>query len=92
MNRIPRVVDVQTRPPHVLIVGFDDGQVREIDMKDELWGTMFEPLQDPDFFAQVCVDEELGTVVWPNGLDLAPETLYDPSLRESREAEMSKTE
>lgn len=82
MQRIPRVTQVTTRPPHVLIVTFDDGQVREIDMAEDLWGEMFTPLRDPAFFARVRVDEELGTVAWPNGLDLAPETLYDPSLRE----------
>jgi hypothetical protein len=90
MKRIPRVVAAQTRPPHVLIVCFDDGQIREIDMKGELWGTMFESLKDPGFFARVRVDEERGTVVWPNGVDLDPETLYDPSLRERREAEAAE--
>jgi hypothetical protein len=35
-----------------------------------------EPLQDPDYFAQVRVDPELGTVVWPNGYDLDPDVLH----------------
>lgn len=80
MNEIPRVATVQTRAPYVLIIRFEDGTQNEIDMKEELWGVMFEPLKDPDYFAQVRLDSELGTVVWPNGLDLAPETLYEPSL------------
>lgn len=92
MERIPRVVATQTRPPHLLVVRFDDGQIREIDMTDELWGTMFTPLKDPAFFARVRVDEERGTVVWPNGLDLDPETLYDSSLLESRETEAEKAD
>jgi hypothetical protein len=37
---------------------------------------VFEPLHDPDVFAQVRVDAELGTVVWPGGADIAPEYLY----------------
>ncbi len=90
MERVPRVVAAQTRPPHLLIVRVDDGQRRGIDMTDELWGTMFTPLKDPAFFARVRVDEERGTVVWPNGLDLDPETLYDPSLLVSRETEAEK--
>ena len=81
MERIPRIDKVQTRPPYFLTVQFDNGEVRELDMKEELWGKMFEPLRDPGFFSQVRVHPELRTVVWPNGLDLAPETLYDPSLR-----------
>ena len=35
-----------------------------------------EPLRDPDYFAKVRVDPEAATVVWPNGADKAPETLY----------------
>ena len=37
---------------------------------------VFEPLREPAYFAQVCVDRELGTVVWPNGADLDPDVLY----------------
>jgi uncharacterized protein DUF2442 len=38
---------------------------------------MLEPLADQAFFARVSVDPEIGTVVWPNGVDMAPETLYE---------------
>jgi hypothetical protein len=38
---------------------------------------VFIALADPAFFSQLAVDVELGTVVWPNGVDLAPETLYE---------------
>ena len=47
---------------------------------------MFEPLKDPDVFRALRVDEELRTIVWPNGADLAPEYIYyrafqdDPGL------------
>lgn len=40
-------------------------------------GPMFVPLRDEAFFAHVRVDEELGTIVWPNGADLAPDVLHD---------------
>lgn len=62
--------------PYVLEVTFDDGAVRQVDIEPVLWGEVFEPLRDPEFFAQVTVDPEIGTVVWPNGADLAPEFLY----------------
>jgi hypothetical protein len=43
-------------------------------------GPMFRPLQDVEYFAKVAVDSELGTVVWPNGADLAPEVLHEQAL------------
>jgi Protein of unknown function (DUF2442) len=37
---------------------------------------MFESLKSPAYFAEIRVDPELGTVVWPNGADLDPNVLY----------------
>jgi hypothetical protein len=72
--KIPRVAVVEVIPPHGLRLTFDDGLTRDVDLADELWGPMFEPLKDPVFFAQVAVDH--GTVVWPNGVDLDPLVLH----------------
>jgi len=72
--RIPKVTEVTVRPPYGLNLTFDDGVVREVDLAEELWGAMFEPLKDPRFFAEVRVDH--GTVVWPSGLDLDPVVLH----------------
>lgn len=69
---VPRVVSVEARAGYQLRLTFDDGVVTEVDMADDLWGPMFEPLRDKSFFLQVRVDDEAQTVVWPNGLDLDP--------------------
>lgn len=74
ISRIPRVTSVQVRPPYGLHLTFDDGAIRDVDLADELWGPVFEPLKDPEFFARVAVDH--GTVIWPNGLDLDPLVLH----------------
>jgi Protein of unknown function (DUF2442) len=55
---------------------FKDGVSGELDFSREEWRGVFVPLADPDYFQRVELDEELGTIVWPNGADIAPETLY----------------
>ena len=74
LTKIPRVTSVEVRPPYGLHLRFDDGLTRDVDLADELWGPMFEPLKEPAFFAQVSVEH--GTVVWPNGVDLDPLVLH----------------
>ena len=54
---------------------FDDGHEGELDLGAELEGTVFEPLEDPAFFARVAIDPDTRTLVWPNGADFAPEFL-----------------
>jgi hypothetical protein len=73
-----QIVDVQPLDPYWLRVSFNDGVVRDVDCSFLLRGTLGEPLRDPDYFRQVRVDSESRTVVWPNGLDPAPELLHDP--------------
>lgn len=53
---------------------------------DELWGEMFEPLKDEALFATARQDGELGTVVWANGADFAPEFLLEAVQRQQRHA------
>lgn len=55
---------------------FSDGIIKEVFVRALLWGPIFEPLQDPDYFRLVKLDQVLGTVAWPNGADFAPEALY----------------
>jgi len=49
----------------------------DLDLKDELYGEIFEPLKDPDVFRRVAVHPEFHTLYWPNGADIAPEFLYE---------------
>ncbi|MDQ3677914.1 MAG: DUF2442 domain-containing protein [Actinomycetota bacterium] len=78
-----RVTAVQPLDDHRLRVAFNDGVVREIDCSFLLHGTLGEPLRDPGYFRQARVDDEARTVIWPNGLDPAPELLhgdYEPQI------------
>jgi hypothetical protein len=60
---------------------FEDGTVGEVDFNEREWRGVFEPLRDPRYFARVRVDPEAGTIAWPNGVDMAPEPLYDEARR-----------
>lgn len=76
MTGMLRVTKVKPLDDHRLCLTFNDGVVREVDCSFLLHGTLGGPLGDPDYFRQVRVDEEARTVVWPNGLDPAPELLH----------------
>jgi hypothetical protein len=60
----------------VLKLTFADGLSGEVDVLARMWGPVFEDARTREGFAQVAVDDEAGTVVWPGGADLAPDTLY----------------
>ena len=54
-------------------IQFNDGAEGFVDLKNQLYGEMFEPLKDLKKFKKFKVDPELETIVWQNGADLAPE-------------------
>lgn len=71
------VTDVTVLGHYRLRLTFSDGRVGDVDVSDiRDRGNLFADLRDPDYFAQVRVDPDIGTIAWPNGLDLAPERLY----------------
>ena len=66
-------------------VCFNDGRAGIVDLRESLEGPMFEPLRDPNVFRKLRVDEELRTIVWPNGTDLAPEYIYYQAFQDEPE-------
>ncbi len=70
------VIEVRYVRDYIVWLRFQDGTSGEVDISPSFRGPVFEPLRDVEFFKQVRVDPEIGTVVWPNGADVAPETLY----------------
>jgi hypothetical protein len=74
----PRVTDVRHLRDYQLELHFSDGTVAELDFRPRIAGRggVFGPLENVEFFQQVAVDREAGTLVWPNGVDLCPDVLY----------------
>ena len=71
------VVEARYVRDFVIWLRFRDGTAGEVDLGHELWGPVFEPLRDVEYFKKFTVDPEFETLVWPNGADIAPEFLHD---------------
>jgi hypothetical protein len=76
-HRIIGITGFKILGPHTLWLRFADGLERTIDFSEVLAGEMYKPLTDPEYLAQVRLDPEVHTIVWPNGADFDPETLYN---------------
>jgi hypothetical protein len=75
------VTAVEVVGDYRLRLTFEDGTVGDVDFAGRVWRGVFEPLGDPAYFARVRVDPEAGTITWPNGVDMAPEPLYEQARR-----------
>ena len=60
-----------------LLLTFEDGSAKLVDLEPHLDGEIFEPLKDINYFRTVRVNSELDTIVWENGADMSPDFLYE---------------
>ena len=73
----PRLRAVKILSGFTVHLTYADGVEREINLEPYLHGPIFDPIRnDPRLFALVQIDEVGDTICWPNGADIAPETLY----------------
>jgi len=74
----PRVKQARHLGAYRLELTFTDGTKADLDLEARILGRggVFKPLERVDYFAQVAVDPEAGTIVWPNEVDLCPDVLY----------------
>jgi Protein of unknown function (DUF2442) len=75
MTSLPMVVQAQYRGGFPIRLTFNDGSTKTVDFEQWLHGPVFEPVRNPDYFKGFSLDG--WTVAWPNGADIAPETLYE---------------
>ena len=77
MNKVIDVTAARVLARYVVELTFETGETRVIDLEPLLQGPVFQPLVDDyALFRQLRVDPEAGTIVWPNGADISPRTLY----------------
>lgn len=73
---LPRLIEAKYMGDYRVWLVFADGVEGEVDLEKELWGEVFQPLKDKARFAELSVNKDIDTLVWPNGADFAPEFLY----------------
>jgi hypothetical protein len=71
------IVKVKPAKNYLLILTFDNGEVREFDMKPYLETGIFKELKDESVFNSVRVSFD--SVEWNNEADIDPEILYKNS-------------
>jgi hypothetical protein len=75
------VIKIEYKRGFVYHVVFDDGKSGDMDFSEYVGrGPVFEPLRDTALFKKATI--ESGTISWPNGADIAPETLYEKITRQ----------
>jgi hypothetical protein len=72
-----RVIDAKYVSDYKVWVRFDDGVEGVINLEDELYGEVFEPLRDVEKFKRFQLNTDIHTITWETGADFAPEFLHE---------------
>lgn len=86
------ITDVEHDGGYHLLLTFEDGGRRSVDLATHLDGEIFEPLREINLFRTAHLNTDIDTVVWDNGADMSPDFLYEvsvpvdaPSIRKAAE-------
>lgn len=72
-----RVIEAEYLNDYKILITFNDDVKKVVDLQEDLWGPMFEPLRDKNLFRQFRIDKNIHTIVWTNGADFSPDSLYE---------------
>ena len=92
MHYLPQVIRVKHVRGFVVATRFDDGTEKQVDISQWFKGPVLKALRESKFFKKFFI--EAGTLAWPNGVDIAPEALYEAedvrSVSEKNRKRMNK--
>ena len=71
------ITDVAHDGEYRLLLTFEDGSRRRVDLAPHLDGEVFEPLRELSLFRTARLNVDIDTVVWDNGADMSPDFLYE---------------
>jgi hypothetical protein len=71
------VIQVKALPDYLLHLTFEDGVTGIVNVSEIIeFKGVFDPLLEQDYFNQVRVNSDIGTICWPNEADIDPDVLY----------------
>lgn len=71
------IIEAKYIEEYKIRVSFENGKEGIVDLKEyRKKGGLFDSLKDKNYFIKFYINKDLGTICWPNGLDIAPETLF----------------
>lgn len=73
------VASAQAIDNHTIKIGFADGSQGTLDLSGIIGKGPWQKLADAALFSQAHA--EFDTVVWPDDIDIAPEYVYDHTIR-----------
>ena len=71
------ITEVEYEVGYRLLLTFEDGSRRRVELTPHLDGEMFEPLREITLFRTARLNTDIDTVVWDNGADMSPDFLYE---------------
>ncbi|MGQ0552724.1 MAG: DUF2442 domain-containing protein [Planctomycetota bacterium] len=73
----PKLLNAEYVGDYRVRLAYEDGTCAVVDLEQELWGEVGEPLKDKTLFRAFWLSEGRETLEWPTGLGFAPEFLYE---------------
>lgn len=78
-----KITSIQYKKDYIFHIKYNDNNEGDINFKPFIWGEAFIDLKNLDYFKKAYIDKTTGTVSWPEGPDIAPETLYEKIIDQS---------